>query len=224
MNAGQPVPGSNPETTAAVGRSSEPQQTSMQPVPDSTTPEPTAGRPSDPQQPSMDPAQLAVPNPPPLVDTNRSTRPPLTTALGAYPVLESLIQRSHRADIQNLARTNSEVHTALAAGGVSLMSDSALWASCPKLYECFWCGVPLCHNCVHIRSASADEIRGVISTCGSSSTPYLHGFNPLRRILAMERFWSCTHCLNRPWGDWMDSMNILPRCTTCGEPLPSASP
>ena len=191
----------------------------MQPVPDSTIPEPMAGRSSDPQQPSMDPA--------PLVDTNKSTRPLLTAALGAYPVLESLIQQSHRVDIQNLARTNSEVHAALEAGGVNLMSDSALWASCPKLYECFWCGVPLCHNCVHIRTASADEIKKACFR--GPSTSYQHRFHPLTRILALESFshQSCTNCLNRPWGDWLDFIDILPRCIICGEPLnqlPSASP
>ena len=220
MKAGQPVPGSNPETAAAAGRSSDPQQTSMQPVPDSTIPEPTAGRPSDPQQPSMDPAQLAVPNPPPPVDTNRSTRQLLTTALGAYPVLESLIQQSHRADFQNLARSNSEVHAALVAGGVSLTSDCALWASCPKVYVCFWCGVPLCNNCAHNRSASVNEIREAIS----SRRPSSNRFDPLR-ILVLESLWSCTNCLNRPWGDWIDSMDNW--CAICGEPSsqqPSASP
>ena len=211
MNAGQPVPGSNPETTAAVGRSSEPQQTSMQPVPDSTTPEPTAGRPSDPQQPRMDPAQNP---PPPEADTNRSTRPLLTTALGAYPVLESLIQQSHRVDIQNLARTNSEVHAALGAGGVYLLSDSTLWASCPKVHACLWCGLPLCHHCAHNRSA---EIRGAIPP---SSTPLCRHRLDSLRTLVQQRFWSCTNCLNKPLSDWIDSLDIpvLLRCTVCREP------
>ena len=192
MNAGQQVPGSNPETTAA-GRSSEPQQTSMQPVPDSIIPEPTAGRLSDPQQPIMDPAQLAEPNPPPPVDTNRSTRPLLITALGAYPVLESLIQQSHRADIQNLAWTNSEVRTALAAGGVSPTNDSALWVSCPKVYECFWCRMPLCHNCAHNRSSLLKQIIEATSSYGLSS-------NRLGELRIPVRFWSCINCFNGPWG------------------------
>ena len=170
---------------------------SAQPVPGSAL-ETEPGRSSDPQQTSTNPAQPVPDSAPPEVDTNRSTRaqPELfTSALRAYPVLESLIQQSHRTDMQNLARTNSEVHAILTAGGVSPTSDSALWVSCPKTHGCFWCGMPLCQHCAHSMDVPTGEIREAILSLA---------WENLQSVLV------CSDCLGKSWGDWVDTAGRFP--------------
>lgn len=195
-------------------------------------PEPVpAGRSSDPQPTSTNPEQPVVPGSTPSeADTNRSTRAPpglFTTALRAYPVLELLLQQSHRTDIQNLARTNSEVHAILAVGGVSLTGDSTLWASCPKMHKCFWCGMPLCQRCAYYRSVAIDEINQAISNHGPPSTPlFPQPLEPLRVPVRRRRrrILVCADCLGKCWGDWVDTNDILPLCTVCRLPWDQPPP
>ena len=201
MNSAQPVPGSNPETHP--------------------------GKTSDPQQTSTNLAQPVRNSLPAGAETNnRSTRaqPELfLSALRAYPVLESLIQQSHRTDIQNLARTNSEVHAILAAGGVSLTNDSTLWASCPnsKVDRCFWCGIPVCQSCTRDRKVTGDEISKLLFSRSQSNIPLCPSTAEWFNFLAKEGSWTspvCSGCLGKSWADWIDADDELPRCTVCRLP------
>ena len=183
----------------------------------------TAGRSFDFQQTSMGPGSELQPAVAPEADANKSSRVPelLTSMVWAYPALESLIQQSHRIDIQNLSRTNRDVHAILAASGVSPRGDSKLWASCPKMYECFWCNMPMCQQCGRNKKVTIEEIEEAIASRGPSTVPLCpHRFDPLK-VIEQERLWRvpvCSNCLDKTWGDWIDTADRMPRCIACREP------